>query len=349
LGDNVKKIKVLVIDDSAVARTMISRELGKDPEIEVIGTATDPFVARDRILELNPDVLTLDIEMPRMDGFTFLKRLMEFHPLPIVIVSSLTPRGSALALDALSEGAVEVVCKTMAAYTVGDIGPELIAKVKIAAKTKVVKKISKARISENPQALSKLKTTQKMVAIGASTGGVQAIRSLLLSLPSEVPGIVVVQHMPAQFTKAFAERLNEESKLKVVEAKDGDLIRPGCVHIAPGNMHMSVCRSGNLLETKVYMDQRVSGHRPSVDILFNSIAENVGQNAIGVILTGMGADGASGLLSMKSKGALTIAQNEETCVVFGMPKEAIQLGGVDHVVGLQDIPSKIIQLLQSME
>jgi two-component system chemotaxis response regulator CheB len=345
----VKKIKVLVIDDSAVARTMISRELSKDPEIEVIGTATDPFVARDRILDLNPDVLTLDIEMPRMDGLTFLKRLMEFHPLPVVIVSSLTPRGSNLALDALSEGAVEVVSKTMAAYTIGDIGPELIAKVKIAAKTKVTKKINNNRTTEKQQALSHLKTTQKMVVIGASTGGVHAIRSLLLNMPNEVPGILVVQHMPAQFTKAFAERLNDEAKLKVSEAKDGDIIRPGCALIAPGNCHMAVRRSGHLLETKIFTAERVSGHRPSVDVLFNSVAENVGQNAVGVILTGMGADGAQGLLKMKSSGALTIAQNEESCVVFGMPKEAIQLGAVDHIVSLQEIPNKIIQLLQSME
>lgn len=345
----MKKIKVLVIDDSAVARTMISRELSKDPEIEVIGTATDPFVARDRILDLNPDVLTLDIEMPRMDGFTFLKRLMEFHPLPVVIVSSLTPRGSSLALDALSEGAVEVVSKTMAAYTVGDIGPELIAKVKIAAKTKITKKTNNTRTTGKRQSLSHLKTTQKMVAIGASTGGVHAIRSLLLNMPNEVPGIVVVQHMPAQFTKAFAERLNEESKLKVIEAKDGDIVRPGCVLIAPGNYHMALRRSGHLLEAKIYTGERVSGHRPSVDVLFNSIAENVGQNAIGVILTGMGTDGAQGLLKMKTNGALTIAQDEESCVVFGMPKEAIQIGATDHVVSLQEIPDKIIQLLQSME
>jgi two-component system chemotaxis response regulator CheB len=345
----MKKIRVLVIDDSAVARTMISRELSKDPEIEVIGTATDPFVARDRILELNPDVITLDIEMPRMDGFTFLKRLMEFHPLPVVIVSSLTPRGSSLALDALAEGAVEIVSKTMAAYSVGDIGPELIAKVKIAAKTKVTKKSNITRTTKNQQALSQLKTTQKIIAIGASTGGVHAIRSILLSMPSEVPGIVVVQHMPAQFTKAFAERLNEESKLKVSEAKDGDVIRPGCVLIAPGNYHMVIRRSGHLLETQIYIDERVSGHRPSVDVLFNSIADNAGRNAIGIILTGMGTDGAKGLLKMKTNGALTIAQDEESCVVFGMPKEAIQMGAPDHIVNLQEIPDKIFQLLQSME
>lgn len=340
----MSKIRVLIVDDSAVVRTMISRELSKDPEIEVVGTAADPFIARDKIVELKPDVITLDIEMPRMDGITFLKRLMEYFPLPIVIVSSLTPRGSELALEALEEGAIEVVSKTLASYSLGDIGHELITKVKAASRVKVFKRPGKNEAAPKKQKLSLTKTTNKIVAIGASTGGVHALQVLISKLPHDSPGIIIVQHMPEQFTASFAARMNQECDLEVVEAKNGDTVRPGRVLIAPGNYHMYLRRSGSIYEVKLDQAPRVSMHRPSVDVLFDSVAEYAGKNAVGIILTGMGSDGAQGLLKMRESGSRTIAQDEESCVVYGMPKEAIARGAAEFILPLNDISKKMLEL-----
>lgn len=341
----MKKIRVLIVDDSAIVRQIFTRELSKDPEIEVIGSAPDPYVARDKIVTLQPDVITLDMEMPRMDGLTFLRKLMKYYPLPVVVVSSLTPKGSQLALDALKAGAVEVLCKPGASYTVGDMAVELIDKIKAA---------SKARLDRRPvvddsvirhKRLYLHKTTNKVIAMGASTGGTQALEYVLRRLPQNIPGIVIVQHMPENFTKSFADRLNELCDVEVKEGKDGDSVSVGKALIAPGNKHMLLKRSGAMYYVEVKDGPLVSRHRPSVDVLFRSVAKYAGANAIGVIMTGMGKDGAQGLKEMKENGAYTIAQDEKTCVVFGMPKVAIEYGAVDDVVPLDKIPEVLVEKL----
>ncbi len=336
-------IKVLIVDDSAVVREIFSTELSKDPELEVVGTAIDPYIARDKILKLNPHVITLDVEMPRMDGITFLRKLMRYHPLPVIIVSSLTPKGGQLALEALNAGAVDVLCKPGAAYTVGDMSVELIDKIKSAAAIDMRKWLPmvNSETTSSPK-LSIIKTTNKVVAIGASTGGTQALQKVLSALPTNAPGIVIVQHMPEHFTTSFAQRLNEVCAIEVKEAENNDSVIPGRALIAPGNKHMLLRRSGARYYVEVKTGPLVSRHRPSVEVLFNSVAQSAGQNAIGVIMTGMGADGADGMLKMKQSGAVTIAQDEASCVVFGMPKEAIKRGGVDYVVSLDKIPETIL-------
>jgi two-component system, chemotaxis family, protein-glutamate methylesterase/glutaminase len=339
------RIKVLLVDDSAIVRKVLAQELSKDPEIDVVGAAPDPFVARDMILRLKPDVITLDIEMPRMDGLTFLRRLMRFYPLPVVIVSSLTPRGGDVALEAIDIGAVDVVCKPGASYAVGDMAVELRDKVKAAARSKLraAPDFGKPGIPPHGR-LSLLRTTHSVIAIGASTGGTQALQSLLSTLPANSPGIVIVQHMPEHFTRSFAERLDTLCAIRVKEAEDGDTVVPGRALIAPGNFHMELDRSGAVYKVRVRPGELVSRHRPSVNVLFRSVAKYAGRNAVGAILTGMGNDGAEGMKEMKDQGAATIAQDEATCVVFGMPKEAIACGGVDHVLPLDAIPSKILEL-----
>lgn len=336
-------IRVLVVDDSAVVRDVLARELSRDPQIEVIGTAPDPYVARDRIMQLRPDVVTLDIEMPRMDGVTFLKKLMYYHPLPVIIVSSLTARGGRMALEALQAGAVEVMCKPGSSYSVGDMSVELIDKIKAAARAKVVR-----TATPEPAAPSRCQamtcTTDKVIAIGASTGGTQALQQLLMALPADSPGVMIVQHMPEHFTRSFAERLNTLCAVEVREASDGDSVVPGRVLIAPGNYHMLLQRSGARYRVQVKIGPLVCRHRPSVDVLFKSVARHAGANAVGVILTGMGNDGAAGMREMKQAGARTIAQDEASCVVFGMPKEAILHGGVDHVLPLGRIAQKMLEL-----
>jgi two-component system chemotaxis response regulator CheB len=311
--------------------------------LEVVGTAIDPYMARDKIVKLKPDVITLDVEMPRMDGITFLRKLMKYYPIPIIIVSSLTPRGGKLALDAISAGAVDVMCKPGAAYTVGDMSIELIDKIKSAASVDMSKwtKISDQN-PEPPQRLSMLQTTNKVIAIGASTGGTQALQSVLSVMPTNAPGIVIVQHMPEHFTTSFAQRLNELCAIEVREAENGDSVIPGRALIAPGNKHMLLRRSGARYYVEVKTGPLVSRHRPSVEVLFNSVAQSAGPNSVGVIMTGMGGDGADGMLKMKENGAITIAQDEASCVVFGMPKEAIKRGGVDHIVSLNKIPQTIL-------
>jgi two-component system chemotaxis response regulator CheB len=339
-------VKVLIIDDSAVVRNIFTKELSYDPEIEVVGTAPDPYVARDLIVKLKPDVITLDIEMPRMDGFTFLRKLMKHYPIPIIVVSSLTSKGSDLALEALNEGAVEVMCKPGAAYTVGDMALTLTEKIKAAAKVNLKDTVNN-NISADSSSKKKLylsKTSNKVVAIGASTGGTKAIQSILKSMPVNAPGIVIVQHMPQRFTKSFADRLDTICDIQVKEAENSDRVIPGRAIIAPGNKHMLLKRSGTTYYVEIKNGPLVKRQRPSVEVLFNSVAKYAGNNAIGVILTGMGSDGSSGLLKMKESGAQTLAQDEKSSVVFGMAREAIRLGAVNKIVSLDDMPREIFNL-----
>ena len=341
-------IKVLVVDDSAIVRKVFTEQLSKEVGIEVVGTAPDPYVARDKIVKLKPDVITLDIEMPRMDGITFLKKLMKFYPLPVIIVSSLTSKGSKIALEALSIGALEVISKPSAAYSVGDMGVQLAEKIRAVAKINVTsapenKNIAKPQANIGSKALTA--TTNKIIAIGASTGGTEAIKKVLTMMPQNAPGIVVVQHMPAQFTTSFAERLNELCKMKVKEASDGNSVVNGQVLIAPGNYHMLLRRSGARYYVQVKQGPLVHYQRPAADVLFKSAAKYAGANVLGIILTGMGKDGAAGMLAMKKAGAVNIAQDAKSCVVFGMPKEAIDIGAVDHVKDINSIAQTAIKLI----
>ncbi|MCF8088441.1 MAG: chemotaxis response regulator protein-glutamate methylesterase [Desulfotignum sp.] len=336
------KIKVLIVDDSAVVRKIFTQQLEKAPGIEVVGTAPDPYIAREKIVRLQPDVITLDIEMPRMDGITFLKHLMKSFPLPVIIVSSLTRKSSKLALEALSLGALEVLSKPSVAYSVGDMGDQLIEKIKAVAVVDVKSRLKqKAPAPESsravfaPRALAE--TTNKLIAIGASTGGTEALKHVLTKIPRNSPGILVVQHMPPNFTAAFAERLNGLCEITVSEAKNGETITNGKALIAPGNFHMLLRRSGATYYVQVKTGPRVHHQRPAVDVLFKTVAMHAGANALGILLTGMGADGAQGMLAMRQAGAYTIAQDEESCVVFGMPKEAIRLQAVDNVLPLNKI------------
>lgn len=343
------KIKVLVVDDSAIVRKIFTRELSKEKDIEVIGTAPDPYIARDKIVYLKPDVVTLDIEMPRMDGLTFLKKLMRFAPMPVIIVSSLSPKGSKIALEALSCGALEVLSKPSASYSVGDLSIQLADKIRAVAKVRVtapppstgeaLPSVAKAGSS------ALMETTNKIIAIGASTGGTKAIQEVLMRMPRNSPGILIVQHMPANFTAPFAERLNSLCEMTVKEAADGDSVVNGQVLIAPGNFHMLLKRSGARYYVTVKTGPMVHHQRPAADVLFKSVAKFAGANALGIILTGMGADGAAGMLMMKEAGAKNIAQDEKSCVVFGMPKEAIKTGAVDRITPLQNIAQTALNLL----
>jgi len=343
---SVGKIKVLVVDDSAIVRKILSAELSKYDDIEVVGAAPDPFIARNKILSLKPDVITLDVEMPRMDGLTFLKKLMRHYPIPVIVVSALTHKGGKLALQALELGAVEVLAKPGGSFSIGNMSMQLADKVRAAARVTVQKaKTGSAGVSSSTdQPIHSLaETSNKVIAIGASTGGTEALKKVLQMMPVNAPGIAVVQHMPATFTRSFAERLNEVCQIQVREGKDNDTISPGTALIAPGNYHMTVRRSGARYYVEIKDGPMVHHQRPSVDVLFKTTAKYVGANAIGVILTGMGADGAQGLLEMKDAGARTIAQNEATCVVFGMPKEAIKIGAVDDVIAIDKIAEQIIK------
>lgn len=339
------KLKVLIVDDSAIVRKIFTDVISRQPDLEVVGTAPDPYVARDKIVHTRPDVITLDVEMPRMDGLTFLKKIMHYHPLPVIIVSSLTPRGSKIALQALELGAVEVLAKPDGAFSVGELGMELVEKIRAAAHIRFTpRKTTEA--APPPVRLSPLaQTTDKIIAIGASTGGTEAIKEVLLRLPSNTPGVVIVQHMPPKFTTAFAERLNQQCAMEVKEARDGDSVTTGRALLAPGNYHMLLKRSGARYYVAVKHGPPVHHQCPSVDVLFNSAALSGGANVIGVILTGMGADGAEGMLAMKERGAYTIAQDEDSCVVFGMPKEAIKKGAVLKVLPLSRIPDEIRRVL----
>ena len=338
-------IRVLIVDDSATARAVLCDILESDPLIEVIATASDAYIARDKIVELRPDVVCLDVEMPRMDGITFLRKMMHYMPIPVVMVSSLTQSGAKTTLEALEAGAVDFVGKPHSHIYDGkdEMKDELIAKIKTAAKAKVFKKELQTSFQANTTSLAE--TTNKILAIGASTGGTEAIKDVLMGLPRNAPGTVIVQHMPANFTEAFAQRLNSLCAMEVREAKNGDSITPGVVLIAPGDYHMVVRRSGARYYVEIGSGEKVSGHRPSVDVLFNSVAKIAGSNAIGVILTGMGSDGAKGLLAMHNAGAKTLGQDENSCVVYGMPKTAFELGGVQKQLPLNKIANSVLSLL----
>jgi two-component system chemotaxis response regulator CheB len=354
-----RKIKVLIIDDSAVVRQTLSAILSTDPKITVMDTASDPFFAAKIIQNDVPDVITLDIEMPRMDGLTFLRKIMRQHPIPVVIISSLTTEGTLTALRALEYGAVEIITKPQLGTKqfIEESRIKLCDVVKAAAKAKlrikdghsagsieVSPKLSADAVLAKSYAHSMIKTTEIVVAMGASTGGTEALTVFLQSLPADCPGIVIVQHMPELFTKTFSNRLNELCKINVKEAENHDTILRGHALIAPGNKHMLVKRSGAKYFVEVVDGPLVNRHRPSVDVLFRSTAQFAGANAIGIIMTGMGDDGAKGLLEMKEAGALTIAQDEKSCVVFGMPKEAIKLNAVDKILPLEKIAPYILGL-----
>lgn len=339
-------IRVLVVDDSAVVRQIFQQVLSRDPEIEVIGVAPDPYVARDMIVEKKPDVMTLDVEMPRMDGLTFLRKVMRYHPVPTVVVSSLTARGGELALEAAQIGAVEVLCKPGASYTVGELSDHLVAAVKAAARVPVRKMQLEGRPPAEGPLRPLARTTHQILAIGASTGGTTALEGILRRLPANAPGTVIVQHMPPVFTAAFAARLDTLSAMEVREARNGDWVTPGVALIAPGGQHLVLRRSGARYVAEVKDGPLVNGHRPSVDVLFRSVAQSAGRNAVGAILTGMGGDGAKGLLELRNAGARTVAQDEESCVVFGMPKVAIDLGAVEEIVPLARIPERLLQLIE---
>jgi len=342
-------IRVLIVDDSAVVRKVMTEELSRFEDIEVIGTAVDPYVARDKIVALKPDVITLDLEMPRMDGLSFLAKLMKHYPLPVVVLSSLTPKNSENALTALDLGAVDVLCKPGAAYTIKGISRNLAQAIRAAAAAKVQTRPVKAEVPTAAAKTSGLlaQTTHKVIAIGASTGGTKAIEAVLQAMPANSPGTVIVQHMPEHFTTSFAQRLDEICQVEVREASDNDRIVPGKALIAPGNRHLVLNRRGGTYFVNIKDGPRVHYQRPSVDVLFHSVAKSAGRNAVGVILTGMGADGAKGMLAMKTSGARTLAQDEASCIVFGMPREAIRLGAADQILPLSKIAAGIIHALKT--
>ncbi len=350
-------IKVLVVDDSATVRKIFSTELDKYSDIEIVGTAPDPYVARDKIVALKPDVITLDIEMPRMDGITFLGKLMKHFPLPVIIVSSLTKAGGALSVEAMEKGAVDVIGKPGEAYTVGDMSEQLAQKIRAASRVDISRYARRGGAPASAQqgvrkklvSRSLAETTNKILAIGASTGGTEALKDVLTSLPRNIPGTVIVQHMPPNFTTAFADRLNGLCEFEVREAKDGDRVIPGLALIAPGNYHMLLNRSGANYYVQVKTGPMVHHQRPAVDVLFKTVARYAGANSLGVILTGMGKDGADGLLEMKNAGARTIGQDEKSCVVYGMPKAAYDIGAVEKVMSLDNIPAGILNTFASQK
>jgi len=356
------KITVLIVDDSALVRKLLAEILNSDPDIEVIGTAIDPYEARSKIKLLKPDVLTLDVEMPRMDGVTFLKNLMRLHPMPVVMVSTLTEKGAQVTFEALELGAVDFVAKPKIdlSNTLNDYAKEIIEKVKTAAGVNVNSLLrERVVINEVPEKLTAdavlakrsptaipahLKTTDKIIAIGASTGGTEAIKDILKMLPADCPGIVITQHIPASFSGPFAQRVNGLSALNVCEAADGQQILPGHAYIAPGGQHLMVERSGARFYCKLNDGPAVSRHKPSVDVLFRSVAQNVGVNAIGLMLTGMGDDGAQGMLEMKEAGAFNFVQDEKSSVVWGMPMQAIKIGAAELQMPLDKIAAKLMSL-----
>lgn len=338
-------IRVLIVDDSATARAVLREILESDPSIDVVATASDAYAARDKIVELKPDVVCLDVEMPRMDGITFLKRLMHYMPLPVVMVSSLTQNGARTTLEALEAGAVDFVGKPHSHIYDGveTMREELLSKIKMSSRVRVRQRSLESIQQTNMTSLAE--TTHKILAIGASTGGTEALKEVLMGLPRNAPGTIIVQHMPSNFTGPFAERLNGLCAMEVREAKNGDSITPGVALIAPGDYHMVLRRSGARYYVEIGSGEKVSGHRPSADVLFNSVAKIAGANAIGVILTGMGGDGARGLLAMRNSGSRTIGQDEASCIVYGMPKVAYDLGAVERQLPLQNIAKGILELL----
>jgi two-component system chemotaxis response regulator CheB len=363
------KIRVLIIDDSALVRDLLSKILATDPGIEVVGTAADAYIAREKIKQLNPDVVTLDVEMPKMDGIQFLRNLMRLRPMPVVMCSSLTERGADVTLTALELGAVDFVTKPKIdlAHTLGDYAAEIISKVRIASGARVRARApdpapasaasagAAMRATTDMPSVSggarplRFRTTDQIIAIGASTGGTEAIREVLVRMPPDAPGIVISQHIPAAFSRPFAERMNGCSQMTVQQAEHGQLIMPGHVYIAPGDRHLVVDRDGARYRCRITEDAPVNHHRPSVDVMFHSVARNVGPNAIGVMLTGMGSDGARGMVAMREAGARNIAQDENTSVVWGMPGSAVQAGAVDAVVPLHAIADLLLRWIGERE
>jgi two-component system chemotaxis response regulator CheB len=352
-----RKIRVLVVDDSAVMRQLLTGILGSDPGIEVVGTAPDPYVAREKIKLLNPDVLTLDVEMPRMDGLAFLRNLMRLRPMPVVMCSSLTQQGATVALDALSLGAVDFVSKPGVDVARGlkDAAQEIISKVKMAAHAKirplvdppasiVADRHDAGAVLPKHSAPTHFATTDRIIAIGASTGGTEAIKEVLAHLPADTPGIVISQHIPKAFSGPFAQRMDASSVLNVCEARDGQPILAGHAYIAPGDQHLLVVRDGARYQCRLSDGDLVNRHRPSVDVLFRSVAQSAGRNSIGVMLTGMGRDGAEGMKEMRDAGASTIAQDENTSVVWGMPGAAWHIGAVQSLHPLPQIAGRIVDL-----
>ncbi|MBM3224633.1 MAG: chemotaxis response regulator protein-glutamate methylesterase [Candidatus Tectomicrobia bacterium] len=358
----MRKVRVVIVDDSALVRKMLTEMLQSDPAIEVVGTASDPYIARDKIKSLNPDVLTLDVEMPRMDGLTFLRNLMRLRPMPVVMVSSLTERGADITLQALEIGAVDFVTKPKVdlAHGLQECATEIVAKIKMASTARVqtvtppagtagpvAPKYTADAILQQPQGRGHFKTTDRIIALGASTGGTEAIKDVLVHLPAGTPGMVITQHIPAAFSGPFARRMDSISAMTVCEAQDGQQIVPGHVYIAPGDCHLLVARDGARYICRLNNGPPVNRHRPSVDVMFRSVAQHVGPNALGVLLTGMGDDGARGMKEMQEAGAHTLAQDEKTSVVWGMPGQAVKLGGVDDVLPLHEIAPKLLALLRS--
>jgi len=347
------KIKVLIVDDSALIRSVMTEIISSQPDMEVVGTAPDPLVAREMIKKTNPDVLTLDVEMPKMDGLEFLEKLMRLRPMPVLMVSSLTERGSEITMRALELGAVDFVTKPKISIQSGMLEyTELIAdKIRIVSRARVrtraqVVADSKQQQSGNLPALrSPLISSEKLIIVGASTGGTEAIKNFLMKMPADCPGILIAQHMPEGFTKSFAKRLDSLCQISVSEAAGDERILPGHAYIAPGHSHLLLARSGANYITKLNQEDPVNRHRPSVDVLFRSAAQYAGKNAVGVILTGMGKDGAAGMLAMKEAGAHNFAQDEASCVVFGMPKEAIAIGATHEVAPLNDLSGLVLNFL----
>lgn len=346
----MNKIKVLAVDDSALMRQIMTEIINSHSDMEMVATAPDPLVARDLIKKFSPDVLTLDVEMPRMDGLDFLEKLMRLRPMPVVMVSSLTGKGSEVTLRALELGAVDFVTKPQIGIRNGMlVYSELIAeKVRTAARARL-----RTRTEDNAVVPvlrnGPLLSSEKLIAIGASTGGTEAIRHVLQPLPLTSPALLITQHMPPGFTRSFADRLNKLCQITVTEAQDGERVLPGHAYIAPGDKHMELTRSGANYQIKLHDGEPVNRHRPAVDVLFHSVAKYAGRNAIGVILTGMGSDGAAGMLAMHQAGAWTIAQNEASCVVFGMPREAINYGGVSEIVDLNQISQQMLMKISAVQ
>ncbi|MCX7143409.1 MAG: chemotaxis response regulator protein-glutamate methylesterase [Proteobacteria bacterium] len=349
----MKKITVIVVDDSALIRKLLTEIINSQPDMTVIGAAPDPLVAREMIRERNPDVITLDVEMPKMDGLDFLERLMRLRPTPVVMVSSLTERGSEATLRALELGAIDYVSKPKLdiVHGIKEYAEEIAEKVRTAAAAKPRMRPAAPPVPGGHQVhmlANRIISTEKLIIVGASTGGTEAIKEFLIDMPSDCPGILITQHMPETFTKSFAMRLDSLCRISVKEAEDGERVLPGHAYVAPGNWHLLLRRSGANYMTQLSDAEPVNRHRPSVDVLFRSAAEHAGRNVVGVILTGMGKDGALGMLAMKEAGAYNFAQNEATCVVFGMPKEAIAAGGVDEILPLGDIAGGVVRQLMTM-
>lgn len=342
----LKKVRVLIVDDSSIVRKLLSKILGDDSEIEVVGTAHDPYVAREKIVALKPDVVTLDIEMPRMDGITFLQKLMQHFPIPTIIISSLSQKGNQLYMKALEYGAVDVIAKPAidVQKNLNEQGRDIIKSVKVASKAKVKALVSLSDVCRTQKPLEK--TTDQIIFIASSTGGTVALSKILPLFPPNGPGIVIAQHLPPGFTTSFAKRLNEICPFSVKEIEDGDRILAGHAYLVPGDYHAIAGRSGARYFLKLHQDPPLHGVRPAADILFFSVAKSVGSNAIGIVLTGMGKDGAEGLRAMKEAGAFNIAQDEASCVVFGMPGAAVSLGAIDKTLALSDIPQCVISLIK---